>query len=107
MSNLPERSSWTGPASSGSVRESGGGNSEMSTLVPIDASGGIRLHPGPGPFAAGPGPFPNCVGVCSSSWRLSAADATAEKSVIATAVAEISKPAHLDPLLMFALVLLG
>src|SRR5258705_1917866 len=54
-SNLPERSNCTGPASSGSVSESGGGNCEMSTFVPIEASGGIMLQPGPGPFAAGPG----------------------------------------------------
>src|SRR6266852_3613732 len=40
MSNLPDFRSWTGPARSGFVSESGGGNCEMSTLVPIEASGG-------------------------------------------------------------------
>src|SRR5260370_7616324 len=58
MSNLPDFRSWTGPARSGFVSESGGGNCEMSTFVPIEAKGGIMLHPGTGPFAAGPGPFP-------------------------------------------------
>src|SRR6267378_3973904 len=60
MSNLPDFRSWTGPARSGFVSESGGGNCEMSTFVPIEAKGGIMLHPGPGPFAAGPGPLPAC-----------------------------------------------
>src|SRR6266481_2866 len=58
MSNLPDFRSWTGPARSGFVSESGGGNCEMSTFVPIEASGGMMLHPGPGPLAAGPGPLP-------------------------------------------------
>jgi len=56
MSNLPDFRSWTGPARSGFVNESGGGNCEMSTFVPMEASGGMMLHPGPGPLAAGPGP---------------------------------------------------
>src|SRR5579864_8031911 len=34
MSNLPDFSSWTGPARSGFVSESAGGNCEMSTFVP-------------------------------------------------------------------------
>src|SRR6266481_4360706 len=92
-SNLPERSSWTGPASSGSVSESAGGNSEMSTFVPIEAKGGITLHPGPGPFAAGPGPF-------AARRGLSAADVAAEENVITAAVATISSElACFDPLL--------
>ena len=103
MSNVAERRSWTGPASSGSVSESGGGNSEMSTLVPIEASGGITLHPGPGPFAAGPGPFPACVALSPSFSCLSAADAAAEKSVTAAPVAITAKLAHFDNLVMFAL----
>src|SRR6202007_820653 len=58
MSNLPDFSNWTGPARSGFVSESAGGNCEMSTFVPIEAKGGMMLHQGPGPFAAVPGPFP-------------------------------------------------
>src|ERR1700724_1507051 len=91
MSNVAERRSWTGPASSGSVSESGGGNCAMSTFVPIEAKGGITLHPGPGP-----GPFPARRG-------LSAADVAAEENVITAAVATISSElACFDPLLMFA-----
>src|SRR5260370_24173526 len=84
MSNLPDFSSRTGPANSGSVSESAGGNCEISTFVPVDAKSGIRLHPGPGPFAAGPGPSP------ATRWALpwSCAYATAGKSMIAaTAIA--------------------
>src|SRR5712691_5309625 len=50
MSNLPDFRSWTGPARSGFVSESGGGNCEMSTFVPMEASGGMMLHLGPGPL---------------------------------------------------------
>src|SRR5260370_39133184 len=42
MSNLPERSSWTGPASSGPVSESGGGKCEKLTLVSTQAKGGTK-----------------------------------------------------------------
>ena len=75
MSNLPDFRSWTGPARAGFVSESGGGNCEMSTLVPIEASGGTMLHPGPGPFAAGPGPFPARNSLPSPPSSLSCADA--------------------------------
>src|SRR6267142_1031315 len=102
MSNVAERRSWTGPASSGSVSESGGGNWEMSTFVPIEAKGGITLHPGPGPFAAGPGPFPACIGLSSSCSRLSAANAAVHRSV--TAAAEITTArARFDTLLILVL----
>src|SRR6267142_757154 len=61
MSNLPDFRSWTGPARSVFLSESGGGNCEMSTLVPMEASGGMILHPGPGPAANGPGPGCNII----------------------------------------------
>src|ERR1700721_1725656 len=89
MSNLPDFRSWTGPANAGFVSESGGGNCEMSTFVPIEARGGMMLHPGPGPFAAGPGPFPACRSLPSPRSCLSCADAAAAKSVIAAAVTEM------------------
>src|SRR6266850_470454 len=99
MSNLPERNNWTGPANSGSVSESGGGNWEMSTFVPVEAKGGMMLHPGPGPFAAGPGPFP-------PRSVLPAADTATEKSVIPAAAAEIStKVTRFDTLVIFVLPL--
>jgi len=83
MSNLPDFSSWTGPASSGSVSESGGGNCEMSTFVPVEALAGIRLHPGPGPIGPGPGP--------SAARRGSSpADAATEKSAAASAANAIN-----------------
>src|SRR5438309_9706729 len=85
MSNLPDFSNWTGPANSGSVSESGCGHCEMQTLVPIDAKGGMILHPGPGPFAAGPGPFPARKSLPSCCSCLSCADATVGNSVIAAA----------------------
>ena len=85
MSNLPDFSSWTGPASSGSVSESGGGNWEMSTFVPVEALAGIRLHPGPGPIGPGPGPF--------SIRGPSSADAATEKSAAASA-ANAMPPRH-------------
>src|ERR1700751_6092538 len=66
ISNLPDFRNCTGPTNSGSVSESGGGNWEMSTLVPIVAIGGMTLHPGPGEFVAGPGPLP-ARSRCSSS----------------------------------------
>src|SRR6266436_522229 len=107
MSNLPDFRSWTGPARSGFVSESGGGNCEMSTLVPMEASGGMMLHPGPGPLAAGPGPFParcSLPSSCSCVF-LSAADTATEKSVIAAAAAEIStEVTRFDTLLMFVLL---
>src|SRR6266849_4616211 len=87
MSNLPDFRSWTGPARSGFVSESAGGNCEMSTFVPIEARGGMMLHPGPGPFAAGPGPFPARKSPPSSC---AAANVAAEKYMIAAAVAAIS-----------------
>src|ERR1700730_10704468 len=93
ISNLPERNNWTGPASSGSESESGVGNWEMSAFVPIEAKGGIRLHPGPGQLAASPGPFP------ARAMSSSSADTVTEKSVMAAAVAEIStEPARLSVL---------
>jgi hypothetical protein len=83
----------------------------MSTFVPIDANGGMMLQPGPGPLAAGPGPFParnNPPSSCpclSLSWlSLSAADAAAEETMNAAAVAAMSTAfARLDNLLMLAL----
>src|SRR5579864_8618558 len=103
MSNLPDFSSWTGPARSGFVSESAGGNCEMSTFVPIEAKGGMMLHPGPGPFAAGPGPFPARKSRPSSC---AAADVAAEKNMIAAAVAAISSGlARLDHLLVLTLFL--
>jgi hypothetical protein len=91
MSNLPERSSWTGPANSGSVNESGGGNSEMLTLVPIEAKGGITLHPGPGPpLAAGPGPSAARGDLFSACSGLFAAIVAVENSAIAAAVTAMS-----------------
>src|SRR5438309_851445 len=86
MSNLPDFSSWTGPASSGSVSESGGGNCEMSTFVPVEALAGIRLHPGPGPIGPGPGPS-----AARRGW--SPADAATEKSAAASA-ANAMPPRH-------------
>src|SRR5713101_173754 len=103
MSNVAERRSWTGPASSGSVSESGGGNSVMSTFVPIEAKGGITLHPGPGPFAAGPGPFPARIGRSSSCWCLSAADAAAHSSVTAAVAAISPALVRFDTLLILVL----
>src|SRR5258707_688840 len=89
------------------VNESGGGNCEMSTFVPIEARGGMMLHPGPGPLAAGPGPFParcSLPSSCSCVF-LSAADTATEKSVIAATAAEIStEVTRFDTLLMFVLL---
>src|SRR6266849_4923773 len=97
MSNLPDFSSWTGPARFGFVSESAGGNSEMSTLVPIDAKGGMMLHPGPGPFAAGPGPFPPRKSLPPSC---PAAYVASEKNMIAAVAAIIARLARFDHLLM-------
>jgi hypothetical protein len=107
MSNLPDFSNWTGPASSGSVSESAGGNCEMSTFVPIEARGGMMLQPGPGPFAAGPGPFPPCNSPPSSCscLSLSAADAAAEENMSAAAAVAMSTAfALFDNLVMLALL---
>jgi hypothetical protein len=64
----------------------------MSTLVPIEAKGGMMLHPGPGPFAAGPGPFPPLKSLPSSCCCPSpfAANVTAEENITATAVTAMS-----------------
>src|ERR1700736_6034295 len=58
----------------------------MSTTVPIVAIGGMTLHPGPNPFAAGPGPFP-LRSRCPSS-----ADAVAAKTVIERAAENAMTP---------------
>src|ERR1700741_2346006 len=101
MSNLPDFSNWTGPARSGLVSESAGGNCEMSTFVPIEARGGMVLHPGTGPFAAGPGPLPARK---SPPFSCAAAKVAAEKYMIAAAVAAISTGlARFDHLLMLTL----
>src|SRR5437899_4204302 len=108
MSNVPERSNWTGPASSGSVSESAGGNSEMLTFVPVDAKGGITLHPGPGPFGPGPGPFAARTIRPSSRSRvsLSAEEPAPETAVIAVAAANTTiELTHFDRLVIFALLL--
>src|SRR5260370_41003951 len=92
MSNLPDFNNWTGPASSGSASESAGGNWDMSTFVPVDAKGGMMLHPGPGPLAAGPGPFPASTTRPSrrpSPSCLPCADAAPGRSMpVASAIAE-------------------
>src|SRR5713226_8418739 len=85
MSNLPDFNNWTGPASSGSVSESAGGNWDLSTLVPVAAKGGMMLHAGPVPFPASttrpsPRPSPSC---------LPCADAAPGRSMpVASAIAE-------------------
>src|SRR5258708_34319603 len=53
MSNLPDFSSRTGPASSGSVSESAGGNCEISTFVRVEARGGVKVLLCTGPLPAG------------------------------------------------------
>src|ERR1700732_527189 len=81
MSNLPDFRSWTGPARAGFVSESGGGNCEMSTFVPLEARGGTLLHPGPDRFAAGPEPVPARSSLPSPPSSLACADAAPGRSI--------------------------
>jgi hypothetical protein len=64
----------------------------MSTFVPIEAKGGMMLQPGPGPFAAGPGPLParKSSPLSCSSPSLAAANAAAEENMTVAVVAAMS-----------------
>src|SRR6266403_1613542 len=60
----------------------------MSTLVPMEASGGMMLHPGPGPLAAGPGPLPARATSPSPRSSLPCAEAVLVRSIVPSVIAE-------------------